>query len=76
MGDRRYEREDPESRSRIRVAAVLNVIGWLEGQEGATMTCMSGSGATCFALFESDETRDAAAVACPNVLWHLASTLR
>jgi 4-diphosphocytidyl-2-C-methyl-D-erythritol kinase len=37
---------------------------------------MSGSGATCFALFESDEARDRAAEAVPREWWHLATSLR
>ena len=37
---------------------------------------MSGSGATCFALFESEEARDRAEVAVPREWWRLASFLR
>jgi len=37
---------------------------------------MSGSGATCFALFDSEEDRDTAAAACPSTWWHLATHLR
>jgi 4-diphosphocytidyl-2-C-methyl-D-erythritol kinase len=37
---------------------------------------MSGSGATCFALFESEEARDAAAEAVPREWWRLATFLR
>jgi 4-diphosphocytidyl-2-C-methyl-D-erythritol kinase len=37
---------------------------------------MSGSGATCFALFDGDAARDAAAEAVPEDWWHLASHLR
>jgi 4-diphosphocytidyl-2-C-methyl-D-erythritol kinase len=37
---------------------------------------MSGSGATCFALFEEEEARDEAAAACPERWWHMASVLR
>jgi 4-diphosphocytidyl-2-C-methyl-D-erythritol kinase len=37
---------------------------------------MSGSGATCFALFDSEASRDAAAEAVPREWWRLATTLR
>jgi 4-diphosphocytidyl-2-C-methyl-D-erythritol kinase len=37
---------------------------------------MSGSGATCFALFESEETRDSAEIAVPREWWRLATSLR
>jgi 4-diphosphocytidyl-2-C-methyl-D-erythritol kinase len=37
---------------------------------------MSGSGATCFAFFESEETRDCAAEAVPPEWWRLATFLR
>jgi 4-diphosphocytidyl-2-C-methyl-D-erythritol kinase len=36
---------------------------------------MSGSGATCFGLFETEEARDEAAEACPSNWWHLATVL-
>jgi 4-diphosphocytidyl-2-C-methyl-D-erythritol kinase len=37
---------------------------------------MSGSGATSFALFDTEEQRDVAAAACPANWWHLATFLR
>jgi 4-diphosphocytidyl-2-C-methyl-D-erythritol kinase len=37
---------------------------------------MSGSGATCFALFDSAEARDAAETAVPREWWKLATFLR
>jgi 4-diphosphocytidyl-2-C-methyl-D-erythritol kinase len=37
---------------------------------------MSGSGATCFALYETPEARDAAAAAMPAEWWTLAGRLR
>ena len=39
-------------------------------------TRMSGSGATCFALFDSEEERDAAADRVPREWWKLATFLR
>jgi 4-diphosphocytidyl-2-C-methyl-D-erythritol kinase len=37
---------------------------------------MSGSGATCFALYDDLAARDAAAQALPPAWWHLAGSLR
>jgi 4-diphosphocytidyl-2-C-methyl-D-erythritol kinase len=37
---------------------------------------MSGSGATCFALFETERVRDDAAEAVPREWWRLATRLR
>jgi 4-diphosphocytidyl-2-C-methyl-D-erythritol kinase len=37
---------------------------------------MSGSGATCFALFADDAARDRAAEAVPREWWRLATYLR
>jgi 4-diphosphocytidyl-2-C-methyl-D-erythritol kinase len=37
---------------------------------------MSGSGATCFALFDNDAARDQAAIAVPREWWRLATRLR
>jgi 4-diphosphocytidyl-2-C-methyl-D-erythritol kinase len=37
---------------------------------------MSGSGATCFALYETIEARDAAAAAMPSAWWTMAGRLR
>ena len=37
---------------------------------------MSGSGATCFALFDSEDARDSAADQMPREWWHMATSLR
>ena len=37
---------------------------------------MSGSGATCFALFDGEQARDAAADGLPREWWRLATYLR
>jgi 4-diphosphocytidyl-2-C-methyl-D-erythritol kinase len=37
---------------------------------------MTGSGATCFALFGDEAARDRAAAAVPDQWWHLATALR
>lgn len=50
-----------------------DVIAFLAAQPGVTLARMSGSGATCFALFDTPEARDAVPVPCD--WWHLATTL-
>ena len=60
--------------------AILPVIGeilaLLGGQGGVMLSRMSGSGATCFALFEDDGARDAAAafIAADHPDWWLLPT--
>ena len=74
--DWREGRNDLEAPARSLVPAIGNVLDWLESQRGATFVRMSGSGATCFALFADEAARDAAAAACPEQWWHLATFLR
>jgi 4-diphosphocytidyl-2-C-methyl-D-erythritol kinase len=69
-------RNDLEAPARALLPEIGQVLDWLGACEGADITRMSGSGATCFALFGSEEARDAAAAACPPEWWHLASFLR
>jgi 4-diphosphocytidyl-2-C-methyl-D-erythritol kinase len=69
-------RNDLEEPARSLVPEIGGVLDWLIRQEGVTIARMSGSGATCFALFETEEARDAAAAACPERWWHMASVLR
>jgi 4-diphosphocytidyl-2-C-methyl-D-erythritol kinase len=52
------------------------ILAWLSVQEGADCVRMSGSGATCFALFETEAKRDSAAMAVPREWWRLATRLR
>ena len=74
--DWRFRRNDLYV-SALRVAPeIMNVMKWLDAQRGSDFLQMSGSGATCFALFDDGEARDAAAAACPASWWHLASHLR
>ena len=56
--------------------AIADVLGWLEAQQGVGTVRMSGSGATCFALFADAEERDRAAAAVPDGWWSLATRLR
>ena len=58
LRERRNDLTEPATRLCPEVGAVLQR---LESLEGCTLARMSGSGATCFALFESQEQADAAA---------------
>jgi len=76
LGEWRDGRNDLEAPARALVPAIGLVLDWLIKQRGAGIVRMSGSGATCFALFEDEGARDAAAAACPPAWWHLATFLR
>lgn len=76
LGDWREGRNDLEAPARTLVPEIGDVLEWLQGRESAIFVRMSGSGATCFALFDSGARRDEAAAACPPDWWHLASFLR
>ena len=76
LADWRAGRNDLEAPAIEQVPLVGTVIAWLALQPGASLVRMSGSGATCFALFESEEARDRAEVAVPREWWRLASFLR
>jgi 4-diphosphocytidyl-2-C-methyl-D-erythritol kinase len=76
LGDWREGRNDLEGPARQLAPVVGDVLDWLGKQNGADFVRMSGSGATCFALFDGEAARDAAAAACPPHWWHLASFLR
>lgn len=55
---------------------IETVIAWLSAQHGAQVARMSGSGATCFALFDTVVHRDHAAELVPREWWRLATFLR
>ena len=69
-------RNDLEAPARALVPEISNVLHWLASQPGMTITRMSGSGATCFALFADEDARDLAASAITSNWWHLATNLR
>ena len=48
----------------------------LRAQHGTRLVAMSGSGATCFAIFEDEAWRDSAEASLPRRWWRLASRLR
>ncbi|MEO5773291.1 MAG: 4-(cytidine 5'-diphospho)-2-C-methyl-D-erythritol kinase [Sphingomicrobium sp.] len=69
-------RNDLEAPATRLVPQVGEVLQWLRSCAGAEFVHMSGSGATCFALFRDDSARDVAAEAVPRAWWHLATRLR
>ncbi len=72
----REGRNDLEAPARALVPAIGDVLDWLKGRKGVNFVRMSGSGATCLALFDDDTACGEAAAACPPNWWHLASNLR
>ena len=76
LGDWREGRNDLEAPAIALAPQIGSVLGWLSAQAGAAFVRMSGSGATCFALFGSEEARDSAADAVPREWWRLATFLR
>ena len=76
LTDWRKGRNDLEKPAHKQVPVIGQVLDWLKRQPGAEFARMSGSGATCFALFASARARDAAAAGCPPEWWHLATHLR
>lgn len=72
-------RNDLETPARKLVPAIGYVLDWLVTQPGTTLIRMSGSGATCFALFEDVDARDRTVAAASRDhphWWLMASTLR
>lgn len=68
-------RNDLEGPATALCSEVADVLALLR-QTGAWLVRMSGSGATCFALYETAEQRDAAAACLPPEWWQLAGALR
>jgi 4-diphosphocytidyl-2-C-methyl-D-erythritol kinase len=76
LDDWRTGRNDLQPEAIALVPQIETVLAWLSAQPGVNFVRMSGSGATCFALFDTDEARDRAAEAVPREWWHLATSLR
>ena len=74
--DWREGRNDLEAPAIGLVPEIRDVLDWLVRCEGANCVRMSGSGASCFALFDSEDSRDLAAASVPESWWHLATYLR
>lgn len=76
LGDWREGRNDLEAPAKSLLPVIGDVLAWLRDRPGANCVRMSGSGATCFALFDDVSCRDTAAKAVPAQWWHMASRLR
>lgn len=76
LSDWREGRNDLQDPAVAQAPSVATVLAWLAAQRGTSFARMSGSGATCFALFDSEARRDEAATAVPREWWHLATALR
>ena len=76
LDDWREGRNDLETPARAIAPVTGDVLDWLGRQEGATFVRMTGSGATCFALFVDESRRDRAQAAVPADWWRLATFLR
>lgn len=76
LGEWRGGRNDLEPAAMALVPEIANVLDWLRAQPGADFVRMSGSGATCFALFIDESARDQAAAQVPPPWWKLATRLR
>ncbi len=74
--DWRDGRNDLEAPATALVPEIAEVLDWLREQPGADFVRLSGSGATCFALFADEASRDAAAAEVPAQWWRLATALR
>ena len=75
----RAGRNDLEPPARALVPAIGAAVALLAAQPGVTLARMSGSGATCFALFEDVGARDAAdraVAAAQSGWWRLPTRLR
>jgi len=67
-------RNDLEAPARELAPVIGEVLDALAVQSGATLVRMSGSGATCFALFEHKEGAERAALALAERGWWLCET--
>ena len=76
LGEWREGRNDLEAPATELVPQIEVVLAWLGTRPGANFVRMSGSGATCFGLFDSEEARDAAVEQVPREWWRLATFLR
>lgn len=70
------QRNDLEDPARDIAPVIGQVLDLLRAQPGCHLSRMSGSGATCFAIFESDIARDAAAAVVREAYpdWWVAQT--
>jgi 4-diphosphocytidyl-2-C-methyl-D-erythritol kinase len=73
----RAGRNDLEPPATALVPVIGEVVAMLRLQSGVVLARMSGSGATCFALFETEADRDAAArvIAAARPGWWQSATV-
>ena len=71
----REGRNDLEAPAMSLSPVIVEVLGALQAT-APWLARMSGSGATCFALYDTPEARDAAAAAMPDEWWTMAGRLR
>jgi 4-diphosphocytidyl-2-C-methyl-D-erythritol kinase len=76
LGNWRFGRNDLEPAAIALAPQIETVLAWLSAQPGGQFVRMSGSGASCFAFFDSEELRDSAADRVPREWWRLATHLR
>jgi 4-diphosphocytidyl-2-C-methyl-D-erythritol kinase len=76
LGEWREGRNDLEAPAIALAPEIADVLDWLRRCEGASFVRMSGSGATCFALFDDEASRDLAEASVPDNWWRLATYLR
>ncbi|HVI05404.1 MAG TPA: 4-(cytidine 5'-diphospho)-2-C-methyl-D-erythritol kinase, partial [Sphingomicrobium sp.] len=76
LGNWRDGRNDLEGPALLLVPQIEAVLAWLGTRPGANFVRMSGSGATCFAFFDDEQARDAAADSVPREWWRLSTYLR
>lgn len=76
LDDWRNGRNDLQPAAVALAPQIEAVLAWLGLQPGVWLQRMSGSGATCFAFFEDEAMRDAAADRVPREWWRLATSLR
>lgn len=76
LGDWRHGRNDLEPAAKALAPQIDLMLAWLDAQPGAHCVRMSGSGPTCFALFEDEAQLDYAAEGVPREWWRLTTRLR
>lgn len=76
LQDWRSGRNDLQAPAIAQVPQIETLLAWLAAQPGSSFVQMSGSGATCFALFDTEENRDQAEDRAPREWWRLATFLR
>ena len=76
LDDWRDGRNDLQPAAEQHAPQIIAVLAWLSAQRSAECARMSGSGATCFALFPTEADCDHAAEGVPREWWRLATRLR